>query len=198
MDCMQWLGEWGERTLWHVSIPQAVWIACNGRTARYVTAPTSFNTASGMDCMQWLWYSQVAWCRRSFNTASGMDCMQFIVSRLVASAAPEFQYRKRYGLHAMHNVCKHFIHYIGFNTASGMDCMQSYCPYCKKYERGFNTASGMDCMQSWRERTSGRSEGSFNTASGMDCMQSGIAYLLFALSSFQYRKRYGLHAIPST
>ena len=35
-----------------VSIPQAVWIACNRQVSREARDYTSFNTASGMDCMQ--------------------------------------------------------------------------------------------------------------------------------------------------
>ncbi len=37
----------------------------------------------------------------------------------------------------------------------------------------------------------------FNTASGMDCMQSPMRSTSFARFLFQYRKRYGLHAILS-
>ena len=59
-----------------VSIPQAVWIACN-----------IFQSASHSHFM-------------SFNTASGMDCMQYQISRL-RPPQRKFQYRKRYGLHAM-------------------------------------------------------------------------------------------------
>ena len=59
-----------------------------------------------------------------------------------------FQYRKRYGLHAM--ICMSYSSKMAttsFNTASGMDCMQ----YDEIVEAvnltRFNTASGMDCMQ---------------------------------------------------
>ena len=40
---------------------------------------------------------------QSFNTASGMDCMQFIVENANVVGV-EFQYRKRYGLHAIKKV----------------------------------------------------------------------------------------------
>ena len=36
-----------------------------------------------------------------FNTASGMDCMQFLGSSKDGQDVFVFQYRKRYGLHAM-------------------------------------------------------------------------------------------------
>ena len=36
-----------------VSIPQAVWIACNGEILVADFAMNGFNTASGMDCMQY-------------------------------------------------------------------------------------------------------------------------------------------------
>ena len=82
-----------------VSIPQAVWIACNDESGNIRDSDDRFNTASGMDCMQYYWVEfreeeidvsipQAVWIacnltrRRmtfvfiSFNTASGMDCMQ--------------------------------------------------------------------------------------------------------------------------
>ena len=78
MDCMQYHLFDNEPTTRGkgVSIPQAVWIACNGEILVADFAMNGFNTASGMDCMQssertsW---SQMYW----------------------------FQYRKRYGLHAI-------------------------------------------------------------------------------------------------
>ena len=61
-----------------------------------------FNTASGMDCMQLEveeFHNFIA--SEGFNTASGMDCMQYVAERVVRSLFVVFQYRKRYGLHAM-------------------------------------------------------------------------------------------------
>ena len=60
-----------------VSIPQAVWIACN-----------IFDTELKMPIT-------------SFNTASGMDCMQFVGPYFSQKKSNQFQYRKRYGLHAI-------------------------------------------------------------------------------------------------
>ena len=110
-----------------VSIPQAVWIACNHLVRDYlvrnggfqyrkryglhaigpmgsqsVRPRGGFNTASGMDCMQYVRNDQA--CHSSeigFNTASGMDCMQFDQVRLREVELGSFQYRKRYGLHAI-------------------------------------------------------------------------------------------------
>ena len=62
-----------------VSIPQAVWIACNSILSHGDKKFESFNTASGMDCMQ------------------SLDMLQ-------AMNTGQFQYRKRYGLHAMSNL----------------------------------------------------------------------------------------------
>ena len=45
--------------------------------------------------------SQQCSLMKSFNTASGMDCMQFIMNSTVDVMATVFQYRKRYGLHAI-------------------------------------------------------------------------------------------------
>ena len=53
----------------------------------------------------------------------------------------------------------------------------------------------MDCMQFGRSWTVRSSAKCFNTASGMDCMQSQSKSSLYYVYSFQYRKRYGLHAI---
>ena len=96
-----------------VSIPQAVWIACNraqkGCSSRRVCR---FNTASGMDCMQWkrlrscsrervVSIPQAVWiaCNGtplsssrwtpSFNTASGMDCMQYCLPEALETVSPE-------------------------------------------------------------------------------------------------------------
>ena len=60
----------------NVSIPQAVWIACNDR---------------------------IALRRRTIRL---------------------FQYRKRYGLHAINEKRIAELEKCSFNTASGMDCMQ--------------------------------------------------------------------------
>ena len=38
---------------------------------------------------------------RRFNTASGMDCMQYVAEVLPHGGLVPFQYRKRYGLHAI-------------------------------------------------------------------------------------------------
>ena len=39
--------------------------------------------------------------RSSFNTASGMDCMQLVNGHTFYDGDGKFQYRKRYGLHAI-------------------------------------------------------------------------------------------------
>ena len=83
-----------------VSIPQAVWIACNG-SEPVVDAPRRrFNTASGMDCMQLYTTMTNLLSPNCFNTASGMDCMQ-CRSSFCCEDFLAFQYRKRYGLHAI-------------------------------------------------------------------------------------------------
>ena len=112
-------------TVWYegVSIPQAVWIACN-KQFRYYAATL-----------------------RRFNTASGMDCMQFVVSRMVASAVivsiPQAVWIACNATlvplpvrtcvvsipQAVWIACNIVIGYVvyentRFNTASGMDCMQ--------------------------------------------------------------------------
>ena len=59
-----------------------------------------------------------------FNTASGMDCMQFVLDKVAGKTTSLFQYRKRYGLHAIGFRLKIRRRSGSFNTASGMDCMQ--------------------------------------------------------------------------
>ena len=52
MDCMQLLVMVKGETTMFVSIPQAVWIACNLIGSVRLSGTIGFNTASGMDCMQ--------------------------------------------------------------------------------------------------------------------------------------------------
>ena len=53
MDCMQFLIRKELVAVMNVSIPQAVWIACNIMMIKLIgSVRLSFNTASGMDCMQ--------------------------------------------------------------------------------------------------------------------------------------------------
>ena len=60
----------------------------------------SFNTASGMDCMQFDGFDGIPALLAGFNTASGMDCMQCLCGGFLLVFV-KFQYRKRYGLHAI-------------------------------------------------------------------------------------------------
>ena len=108
-----------------------------------------------------------------------------------------FQYRKRYGLHAISPVRQRT------NDAR---------------ERSFNTASGMDCMQ-WRnpcrrfrdERFQYRKRYGLHAIIGADVVVADVLVSIpqavwiacnmkkiinkSAVTVFQYRKRYGLHAI---
>ena len=76
MDCMQSYRKPKEGEAKPVSIPQAVWIACNYEACAPYVRYDGFNTASGMDCMQ---------SKRNLYGLKGW----------------KFQYRKRYGLHAI-------------------------------------------------------------------------------------------------
>ena len=113
-------------------------------------------------------------CATSFNTASGMDCMQFdneIGERPIVIA--EFQYRKRYGLHAMmkKEIIKVWSYEFQYRKRYGLHAIRDEVrnekfqlfsfQYRKRYGLHaiieyryiefdvfrFNTASGMDCMQ---------------------------------------------------
>ena len=83
-----------------------------------------------------------------------------------------FQYRKRYGLHAILKAITNHNRIKRFNTASGMDCMQ-YRHYVVFAElRRFQ----------YRKRY------------GLHAIQKGMSFVE-KKKLFQYRKRYGLHAI---
>ena len=135
------------------------------------------------------------WC---FNTASGMDCMQFVMENNSLNFLA-FQYRKRYGLHAIAKDKdmilanakfqyrkRYGLHAIGAGLGDGNNFI--WFQYRKRYglhailiwislgsdTTGFNTASGMDCMQCLFAVCTVKPDArhqSFNTASGMDCMQ---------------------------
>ena len=84
-----------------VSIPQAVWIACN------LPKPSSMRQTKGFQYRKRYGVHAIIqkitcrWLFRSFNTASGMDCMQLSIRFCTRIATFSFQYRKRYGLHAI-------------------------------------------------------------------------------------------------
>ena len=106
----------------------------------------SFNTASGMDCMQWqriirgkpftLFQYRKRYglhaIRRAFPCFAGgsvsiPQAVWIACNEMQREAKLEnvlFQYRKRYGLHAINDSGRRRDSYHGFNTASGMDCMQ--------------------------------------------------------------------------
>ena len=91
--------EAAEQAIAEVSIPQAVWIACNGNEGRWrrlhkVSIP------------------QAVWIACNFSPRWRTP---FFFS---------FQYRKRYGLHAIPVRPTVLSALRCFNTASGMDCMQ--------------------------------------------------------------------------
>ena len=85
-----------------------------------------------------------------------------------------FQYRKRYGLHAIQCSFKNGIHKKCFNTASGMDCMQ------------LNSSSHPRWMQAFQYRK----------RYGLHAIKTQFCFCRGSYK-FQYRKRYGLHAILS-
>ena len=101
MDCMQldifcslWMRE-------KVSIPQAVWIACNRFDEESLRTYGAFQYRKryGLHAIRFSEYGLPS--RHRFNTASGMDCMQYKIYKPVNLTPHEFQYRKRYGLHAI-------------------------------------------------------------------------------------------------
>ena len=146
MDCMQF------RCFSHlvynscVSIPQAVWIACNMIQKTENIFRKSFNTASGMDCMQ---FNFNRWGEPPFVVsipqAVWIACNGILLDYLLG--VYEFQYRKRYGLHAIANavnIVREVL--VSIPQAVWIACNSILSHGDKKFE-SFNTASGMDCMQ---------------------------------------------------
>ena len=155
----------------------------------------------------------------SFNTASGMDCMQFRQGQRKHFGERQFQYRKRYGLHAITSFAWPVSRRFCFNTASGMDCMQFETSIrVLKELKSFNTASGMDCMQCAGVVRAIGEHVSIPQAVWIACNKEildvwfvnetvSIPQAVWIACNderdfsggmnhlFQYRKRYGLHAI---
>ena len=130
-----------------VSIPQAVWIACN--------------TPSLVSCIVGITFQ--------YRKRYGLHAIgEILVADYNMSG---FQYRKRYGLHAIIPSFPFKGCFVSFNTASGMDCMQYLQHLWLHYEVlvsipqavwiACNDRSGKQACIPFR----------FNTASGMDCMQ---------------------------
>ena len=107
----------------NVSIPQAVWIACNERRQTINSIEDEFQYRKRYGLHAILTTSERELFSSCFNTASGMDCMQSGIAYLLF-ALSRFQYRKRYGLHAIWRARLRGTVRFRFNTASGMDCMQ--------------------------------------------------------------------------
>ena len=156
-----------------------------------------FNTASGMDCMQLMMAHSSSSYSSCFNTASGMDCMQFRQSQprkrvsepvsipqavwiacnstlifISRKSTFLFQYRKRYGLHAMSEAKNYIrrIREVSIPQAVWIACnIESLCGngFCQMFQ--YRKRYGLHAIlttSACRKRI-----GRFNTASGMDCMQ---------------------------
>ena len=110
-----------------VSIPQAVRIACNEEAVKQIRLRGfGFNTASGTDCMQSCSQTE-SHCNSRVSIPQAVRIACNLRSTNGGRGCNKFQYRKRYGLHAIH--CSEWLSANAdwrFNTASGTDCMQ-YC-----------------------------------------------------------------------
>ena len=124
MDCMQSTQTMSTSYLIGVSIPQAVWIACNARIEEddETEAMFQYRKRYGLHAIRKK--------RGEYSHGNNVSIPQAVWiacnfhHRALQALSFEFQYRKRYGLHAMrgtHAMCRHL---MSFNTASGMDCMQ--------------------------------------------------------------------------
>ena len=107
-----------------VSIPQAVWIACNtpSLVSCIVGITFQYRKRYGLHAIGEILVADYNMSGFQYRKRYGLHA---ICRRVPWRKAPlSFQYRKRYGLHAM--VRLDFLGASGccFNTASGMDCMQ--------------------------------------------------------------------------
>ena len=153
----------------------------------------------------------------SFNTASGMDCMQCKRNQRLPFGRL-FQYRKRYGLHAIPNVkttqsgnevsIPQAVWIACNDFAEASEHKLSAFQYRKRYglhaitpaRQGDYTTPfqyrkryGLHAIPQRKYFYLPRLR--FNTASGMDCMQLKKDLQEVEEMEFQYRKRYGLHAM---
>ena len=106
-----------------VSIPQAVWIACNEEARSFGHFIVTFQ----------------------YRKRYGLHAIGLFLS--CSKAQDLFQYRKRYGLHAISNLCrKRNSCFVSIPQAVWIAC-NSTKNNVKFSRLSFNTASGMDCMQ---------------------------------------------------
>ena len=154
-----------------VSIPQAVWIACNGTIG-------VFNEAAIVVSIP-----QAVWIACNLTT--------------FFAGIKAFQYRKRYGLHAMKELRRRRHLGYRFNTASGMDCMQFGSGDNIQDARlivSIPQAVWIACNRSISMRRLSLCRVSIPQAVWIACnIFMGICGV--SPRTFQYRKRYGLHAI---
>ena len=155
-----------------VSIPQAVWIACNVVLCEWLRVNSDVSIP------------QAVWIACNIRKYRQMRRVK------------KFQYRKRYGLHAIGRSEGVRSRWERFNTASGMDCMQ-WMPFQRwlwRFYVSIPQAVWIACNITLLKGSNWGSIVSIPQAVWIACNMA-ILYMLFALSEFQYRKRYGLHAI---
>ena len=130
-----------------------------------------------------------------FNTASGMDCMQWCIWFALYTHG-EFQYRKRYGLHAIdkHESIWSDQSDVSIPQAVWIACNNRLCG-CQIRKCGVSIPQAVWIACNNIYKAVNLTPHSFNTASGMDCMQWNVIQMVRIGRRFQYRKRYGLHAI---
>ena len=147
MDCMQFnFNRWGEPPF-VVSIPQAVWIACNGILLDYLLGVYEFQYRKryGLHAIVFK-VSTEAGFEVSIPQAVWIACN--IINLREMKRNFMFQYRKRYGLHAIGNdrPFKFEGYPVSIPQAVWIACNSKTSPK-RGLQKCFNTASGMDCMQ---------------------------------------------------
>ena len=107
--------------------------------------------------------------RFQYRKRYGLHAIVMLAKKL--AKVIEFQYRKRYGLHAIMAAHADVSDDLGFNTASGMDCMQFAGFKQEGIKKLFQYRKRYGLHAIGSRRTQRRKLLRFNTASGMDCMQ---------------------------
>ena len=155
----------------NVSIPQAVWIACNRAVRELHSSFAGFQyrkryglhaiiTGASLDAKIVVSIPQAVWIACNYGV-------------FVGKIAPfEFQYRKRYGLHAIIGAFDqtHIPIQFQYRKRYGLHAIASQVMgHCRSLLFQYRKRYGLHAIDSGRRRDS--YHGRFNTASGMDCMQ---------------------------
>ena len=172
MNCMQLYAQ--DYRIWRVkvSIPQAVWIACNEKEHLWSVRPV-------VSIPQAVWIA----CNDMTSVRAGESKL--------------FQYRKRYELHAMLIGFLAAATFACFNTASGMNCMQFiiFQPNMYPVPVSIPQAVWIACNALVLHKKQCPLSFQYRKRYELHAIEAELHRANFT-GAFQYRKRYELHAMP--